>query len=500
VTIIEKLQTNIANYFYFYLFASILLTLSPVGNLSGNEEMYYGLANKFLNPSWNGEYSSFILSGDYRFISDTIIGVMISYFGFENTQIIGSVFTSIIFTHAILKLCRILEIDNLYGLLSVIIFILLGQSFIGREWIFEDFEAKIFAYYFVILGINQFIINSPYKMAFFLSLATYFHILVGVSWFGLLALALLLSDKDYQISLKSFFLYSLICFPIIYLAINGFNSSGYVYDKSLPSPSYIYSYIRQYKMVVPFYSISNFVINWLPGVAVYFGIIISIYLSKKFLQNSIIIRLNTLILSSISIIFFFLVISFFDYDGVFAKTYPYRFTSLLLLLILLYSACYLKKEDLNGKMRIGLFLLIAITPFFLINGTINSLTEIKSRYFDSIHKYKLYNYLTENSLPNEIVLIDNSIEEELYDLERKINRPTLFTFKYITSSKKGLIEWYKRKKYKTNVFAKNMSNEEDYKYNYLILSNNSDLEIFESNHINVYSNEKYTVLVLKLNK
>ena len=98
MTIIEKLQTNIANYFYFYLFASILLTLSPVGNLSGNEEMYYGLANKFLNPSWNGEYSSFILSGDYRFISDTIIGVMISYFGFENTQIIGSVFTSIIFT------------------------------------------------------------------------------------------------------------------------------------------------------------------------------------------------------------------------------------------------------------------------------------------------------------------------------------------------------------------------------------------------------------------
>lgn len=492
--IIEKIQKNISNYFYLYLFLSILLTLSPFGSLSGNEEMYYGLAKKFLEPNWNGEYSSFILSGDYRFISDYIIGTMLSLFGFEKTQIIGSVFASLLFAHAIFILCKTLKITNIYGLLSIIVFILLGQSFIGREWIFEDFEAKIFAYYFVILAIDQYIKKGSYKMIVFLSIATYFHILVGASWFGLLILALFLSDRGLKQLLKTFSLYSILCFPIIFLAITGFNSSDYVYDQSLPSPSYIYSYIRQYKMVVPFYSIPYFIINWLPGITIYLGILVSVFLSRKFLQTTSANRLNTLILSSGLVIFIFLIISFFDSDGVFAKNYPYRFTSLLLLLVLLYTASYLKSEDINKKLSTGFLILVSIVPFFLINGAINSLTEIKSEYLDSQHKENLYSYLSKNTLSNEIILIDPLIEKDLFDLERKINRPTLFTFKYIPSSKEGLIEWYKRKQYKSKIFSNNFIQDEHYDYGYLVLSNDSSSEILKSNHLNIYSNEKYIVL------
>ena len=75
--LLDRSSINVTKYFYLYLFAFISLTLSPFGVLSGNEEMYYGLANKFIDPEWNGEYSSFIFSGNYRFLSDTIIGLMV---------------------------------------------------------------------------------------------------------------------------------------------------------------------------------------------------------------------------------------------------------------------------------------------------------------------------------------------------------------------------------------------------------------------------------------
>lgn len=492
--IVKIIEENINNYFSLYLFLAILLTISPFGSLSGNEEMYYGLAKKFLEPDWNGEYSSFILSGDYRFISDYIIGTMLSLFGFEKTQIIGSVFASLLFTHGIFILCKTLKIANTYGLLSIFIFILLGQSFIGREWVFEDFEAKIFAYYFVILAIDQYIKKSVLKMIVFLSLSTYFHILVGASWFGLLTLGVILNGEFLKKVLKIFSIYLLLCLPIIFLAINGFNSSDYAYDPSMPSPSYIYSYIRQYKMVLPFYSISNFIINWLPGIAVYAGILISMFFSRKLIQNTSVRRLNTLILGSILIIFLFLIISLFDSDGVFAKNYPYRFTSLLLLLILLYTASYLKIEDANKKIGTGLLLLLSITPFFLVSGAINSLAEIKSKYFDKQYEENLYSYLLENTSQNEIILIDPLIEEDLFDLERKINRPTLFTFKYIPSSKEGLIEWYKRNQYKSRIFSNDDIQNDYYSYSYLVLSNDRNPGIFMKDHLNIYSNEKYTVL------
>ena len=69
--------SHTSKYFIFYSFLVIFIVILPSGSLSGNEEMYYGLAKKSLDETWNGDYSSFLLSGDYRFLSVFFLGIMI---------------------------------------------------------------------------------------------------------------------------------------------------------------------------------------------------------------------------------------------------------------------------------------------------------------------------------------------------------------------------------------------------------------------------------------
>ena len=139
-------------------------------------------------------------------------------------------------------------------------------------------------------------------------------------------------------------------------------------------------------------------------------------------------------------------------------------------------------------------LIISIMPFFILNGTINSMKELKLKYFDNQDKEQLYIYLSKNSLSNEIILVEPSIEYELLDIERKINRPTLITFKYVPTSKDGLVEWYKRKNYKNKIFTNKKIINSDYNYDYLILGNKKNSEILIKNHDTLYSNGKYIVL------
>ena len=491
---IEKFQhsltSSLSNYFYIFCFSLILFSISPVGYLSGNEEMYYGLANKFINLDWNGEFSSFIASGDYRFISDSILGYMILFLGFENTQIIGSIIASLLFTHAITLLFNDLGIANKIGILVIVVFLLLGQSFIGREWLFEDFEAKIFAYYFVLLATRYFLVGDNIKLAVFLSLATYFHLLVGFSWFALFLASSLLFSRSYADNLKSFLIYKILSSPILFIAAYGFLGTNFEQDPSLPSPSYIYSYIRQYKMVLPFYSISHFLINWLPGILLHMGLFAGIILLKR-KEDQKSDKLYSLLIVSSVILILLLVISLFDKEGVIAKFYPYRYTSLLLFLFITFYLSNINSTFTDQQENLSLISLVILCPFLLVNLATNTAYEYKEVYIQDNNKESLYEYIEANTKKNEIILIHPELEEKLFDFERELNRPTLVTFKYIPSSKEGLTEWYKRREFKAQIFQKKV-NENTYPFSYKIYPNDDIDKSIEGQVI--FKNPDYTLL------
>ena len=359
---------------------------------------------------------------------------------------------------------------------------------------FEDFEAKIFAYVFVILGINQYIKNNIMKMTVLLSIATYFHLLVGVQWLCLMVLAYFFSNRNLVATIKVLGAFLLLSCPILFIAIEGFYGSKYIQDDAVPTPSYIYSYIRQYKMVLPFYSVPRFILQWLPGITIYIGILIGLWITRETQKDLKSKLLYNLISVSTVMIFVFLMISAMDDRGSFGKLYPYRFTSLLLLLTLFYACSKLQVSDLKSGANIGPILLLTLFPFFVMNGAITSIKEIHNDREGRSAIVEMYQFLLDNSSTTDIILVDPKIEEKLHDLERKLNRPTLVTFKYIASSKEGLAEWYKRREFKSQVISNSETIGTRYPYHFVITNEPSHIDKLSVNHSRIFENSDYTVL------
>lgn len=491
IAFLEIIASNAKKFFYFYAVVLILLAISPSGNLSGNEEMYYGLAKKFLEPSWNGEFSSFISSGDYRIISDTLIGTLVSKIGFSATQIIGSLLAAVLYGFCITSLARVLDLENIYGLLGIMSFILLGQNLIGREWLFEDFEAKIFAYVAVLFSIVYYLRNSPAKMIILLSLATYFHLLVGVAWFGLMILARMAQNRAALSEFKYICFYIVASAPIIVIAARGFLGDSFVAEPGLPSPSYIYSYIRQWKMVLPFYSISGFVLFWMPGIAVFISILIVLFATQNRAGDEVLSRLSFLLLTGTCVVFVFLGISIIDAEGVFGKFYPYRFTSLLFLLLILYLTAMLRDVDTSGGVGIGQIFFFTLSPFFVVSTATNFLLEVREVTWVDQDKGELYEVIKNSTKKEDTILIAPDLEKIFFDFEREVSRPSLVTFKYIPTSNATLIEWYKRRKFKEAVFSGSRYSGRDYNYSYLISSNTRLDEKLHVGHKKWFENNSY---------
>ena len=116
-------------------------------------------------------------------------------------------------------------------------------------------------------------------------------------------------------------------------------------------------------------------------------------------------------------------------------------------------------------------------------------------YFNSSSKIELYEYLKPNTQPSDVILIQPDLEKKLMDLERRIDRPTLNIFKFIPSSKEGLVEGYKRREYRTNIFDDFNYKHSKYHFNYLIIDNNSNDNMSNKNRLSkVFSNQDYLVL------
>ena len=327
-------------------------------------------------------------------------------------------------------------------------------------------------------------------------MATYFHLLVGASWFVLLFTTLLFTEKRHFNVIKNSFYYFLFSFPIIFIAYLGFMGSTFVQDPNLPSPDYIYSYIRQYKMVLPFYSLSSFVITWLPGILIYFGFLLSIVFIRRdkdiFLE-----KLFYIILTSSFALFGLIFLSFFDVDGFLGKFYPFRFASLLLLIFIIFYARYLLLYFNNFSRSLSFSVLLILSPFFFIKASINAVGELQDVYFENKNKINLYEFVEENTNPSHIILIDPRLEEIFFDFERKLNRPTLVTFKYIPSSKEGLIEWYKRREFKTKIFNGDFEIIHQFPFHYLLLKKDKEMPHLTSSFNKVFENQEFYLLQYK---
>jgi len=354
------------------------------------------------------------------------------------------------------------------------------------------FEPKTLAYPFIILAFVYVIDNKWYKAILIISIATYFHFLLG-GWFLLVMLIYhLLTYKNFKNLLIIAVLYGILILPFLIYIINGTSHipqeiNGLKYD-------YLITYIGNSLHTAIFSSVHNFFQYRLLGVLVLMAVwlVSCIFFSK--ISNEKLKKLNNINIIIIGLIFIFVIISIFDKSGFFLKFLPFRTETIALLFFLIIASGYIYEKLNVSKIRFQIFA-IALTfaiPLFLYNSA-RSL-NLSIRYKNNTYN-EFYKYVEENTHFDDVFAFTGYRPVYAYGLpshfdlsfSRKTRRNIFVLFKFIPYSEK-IYEWNDRLQEKV-MFEQDYSNvwitKKKYKLDYII----SMRPIIEEGFILVYNSE-----------
>ena len=378
----------------------------------------------------------------------------------------------------------------------------MGQDLFGGEWLIYCYVSKTVAYPIIFLSFSYLFKSKFYRGIICLSAVTYIHFLIGGTFFAFFVIFFCFKKLSLKMLLKYISLYLIITSPIIlYVLSNYFLNTEFESYKNFPDPEWIYSYFRHPHHLVPFKDFSSFYVRWFKGIIISLPLTaLSYYCYSKEL-NSIkkdVALLNLIIFMQLYIS---LIISFFDSSYFFAKFYMFRSSSMALFFSIVLSIIWLNelisKQKLKNHFNLFVFSIlffnhIAPFPWKMVQMVRNQ------RLGDTIENKdyaELINYILENTGKDDIILIDPGLEHELLNFERLTKRSTLVTYKYISTTKKGISEWYRRLQFKGRVFNNAALNKE-YPFRFIITKEKSRLmlekyghPIFEKNYT-VYENTK----------
>lgn len=442
-----------------YLVALLLLLLClmpPDGVLSDNEENYFALAVHAVSsavPPYTAIYDASL----HRAVTDWLLGGLIAAVGFESAQIVTRSLAAIAYAFLLRALFRRFGLSALDAVLVILVFALLHQTFMGGEWLFGGFEAKVVAYGFVLAGLYRAASQRSLTGAVLLfAAATYVHFLVGSFWFAAAMAARLLEDRrDLRPVAGAAVRYLLIVAPLVaviaWTRLADARSS--VQPADMPSPDVIYSIIRAPWHAAPFISWDSFRRQWLPG-SLLAGIMLVACLVVARKPEAGRWRATALWLAGLlAYLLLALAASFADRDtGVLGKFYLFRPAALILLLCLAFAMAWLGALRLRRWTAVRLLALAALAPLFLL-GTAQRLAADRQRVALAGQHAALADVLAKNAAPGSVVLIDPQIEWSFLDFERRSGHPMLVTFKFMPTDDPGIVEWYRRMEFRRLVFA-----------------------------------------------
>ncbi len=136
-------------------------------------------ARQFVDPDWLPNDWYLNLKIGYRYAFNTLAGTMCQFLPFQLANFWGRVLVALAFAFSFYRLFKALRISSLL-IIPCLWYFSGQQAFIADEWFLLGFEAKCFAYAFVIMGVG-FLLEGKYRaMLVSLGVATSFHVLVGI--------------------------------------------------------------------------------------------------------------------------------------------------------------------------------------------------------------------------------------------------------------------------------------------------------------------------------
>jgi hypothetical protein len=437
--------------------------------LSGNEENYFQLAAQSVASAPVAPESAVFDFSHHRFLADRLLGWLIAAAGYDGAQIIARALAAIAYALALGALFRRFGLDALDGVLVIIVFALLGQAMFGGEWLFGGAEAKIAAYLAVLAGLALVLRGgSLLGAAALFAAATWFHFLVGGFWF-LAALALRLIEEKQALRrvAAAVGLYLLLVAPLAgWIAAT--RLAGAASAAGMPTPDYIYSILRVPHHTMPFLDRGLFVAHWLRGMALAGGMLVCCVALPRLTETA---RLRP-VAQWLALLLLYLALAFVAAaldrgTGALGKFYLFRPASLVLLLWLAFMVALLGRLGIAHWRELRLLALVLLLPPFLFGAATRVAGDLARADQGGAALAPL---LARLAASDAVVLVDPALEPRFFDIERRTGHPALVLWKFVPSDDAGILDWYRRLRFRDAVFAEGCAGKDAYRFDFLLAS------------------------------
>ena len=445
-----------------YLLVFAILAVNFLSfDLSANEEQYMLFAKAFMNPDWIHSVSLHEFPGA-RLLYQIILGFFLKYFSFENVLFFSRLILCFLFAQPISKLYKALKVSNVQILLHLPILFLLHQSLFAGSWMLLTVEPKGVAYVFILYAVYYFMRSRFGLMTLFLIIGSYFHVLVGGYAFIYLMIAVLLFSKRAESlkALKYAVVYLVALLPFVYYLRLAVDKPTYT-----PSVDWIYTYFRSRHHTALFKDLGYFYSKHFYGVLLcFFSLIFSIYLFR-ILKNDYLKRLNQFVFVSLAGVLLFVIVAYFDTQGVLLKYYPFRINSLSTFILTLLVSTFI---FLIVKSKYHLILhqiVVMLAVLFLLKMTVTTCFGMYKHFTNNAHKSleATGEYIKLHTDKDAVIL---SFTGDL-SLSRRMERDRFVVYKFIPAEMNKIPDWYERVNFK-RALAKNISLLRDRKVSYKI--------------------------------
>ena len=434
-----------------------------------NEEVQFAFAREFFDPNWITGYSSLVDDLGTRALIRYIIGFTLSIFDWLPALLLLRIVNYIIFAYGLSRLIKQLNLPLIQSLILLELFFISPQCLIAGEWIFGGVEAKTFAYGFIFIALSFYLSKRFNRAICLLILASYFHILVGFWVTVSLLLHFLIFNRKLVSVIKLGGFYSLGLTPLLLFVIFQNQLQEIVVPDSF---SFGINYVN---FRVPHHTqiFNNYQLFSLTTLGVLLHVSFLFWSVKLVNQrDSTLIELWLIVNSIIMLVILIAMIDEYilsDQLSLFFAIYPYRLSSLSLLLFLLIIPGLLKNYWSTKIIRI-----LAIFCAFLVSYQVYENYEYSkkpaSKRDDAFNQ--VIEFVNHKTSPNTkfLILVDKQ-QPPHKAFYRLTGRNNYFVFQFTPHGYQYYYDWVERGKkyYLSNNNRNNLSKYADKsKYDYVI--------------------------------
>jgi hypothetical protein len=475
------------------LFLAVLCFSPPTGVWLDGEQYYLWLAKQWVGESVPPQ--SALLDGmPHAYIFLSIAGTLLELFGDAVGQIILHVLVAAAYTFAISRLAFVLRLRLLEIVLVLCAFMALGQSLFAGEWIFKAVEPKSFAYPLVLLATADLLQKRLVRAAVLLALATHMHLLVGGFWTVILGVAALVVHRSLRPMLVPLAIYVAATLPLaIILMMSGYVGAG-ADAPGGPSAAWITTYVRMPHHATPWIDRYT-VLTWLPSILALIGMTAISARMQRWLQDEVAARLSIVVFIGGCFLLSMLAATGIDSSGTVGATTPFRPSSLVLLYFLVLVALLLQTFPEPGRSRLAISATVLLAALIAPTVALEAARPIRDERRARAEFSELASFAARTPADTTF-LVWPDLEPSLYWFERTAQRRMLIVRKFIPARAAGVQEWYRRRMFQDQLFARGCPLADGYRVDVLVMPPQLATQFKGCSKV-VVKDDRYVVLDLR---